>query len=691
MKIIRDISWMSFNARVMQEAKDINNPLRERLRFLGIFSNNLDEFFKVRVASLRRMLSLNKSELADLEEDPHTTLDRIMKMVHLQNKEFNKTFSAIILELEKEHIFIRNEQQLTPAQKDFIIQYFDDSLRTKLVPLMLESIPEMPFLKDGVIYLACVLGSDSQPMMHRYSLIEVPQDLQRFVVLPSEGEKKCIILLEDIIRANFGRLFSIFGFNKFQSYLIKMTRDAEFDFDIDASPDFIKNIEKGVKNRKKGRATRFVYDKNIDKQLLDYLIKRIGLKNDNLMPGGRIHNFKDFMNFPTTVFAPIKNLSAPFEHQELVQPVRIMSVLEQKDILLSFPYHSFNPLIDFLREAAIDPNVTQIKITLYRLAKDSQIVNALINAARNGKAVTALIELRARFDEEANLIWKERLEEEGVKVILGIPKMKVHAKLCIIKRVAYEKTKYFGFISTGNFNELTASYYVDNCLLTSSRKILKDVERIFDYLEAPGPKNNSLKNCKVLLVAPINMRNEFLELINKEIKNHKEGKIAGITIKLNSLVDKTLIKKISEAAIEGVEVNLIIRGILCLNTVQERFKRAIKAISIVDEYLEHSRIIVFKNEGEEKVYISSADWMIRNLDHRIEVACPILDKGIKKEIIKMLDIQLIGNVKTRILDNEQSNEYVPRIKKEKEIRTQIETYKYLKKIAKKETNLENLI
>ncbi|HRP90117.1 MAG TPA: polyphosphate kinase 1 [Edaphocola sp.] len=677
MKIIRDISWMSFNARVMQEAKDSSNSLKERLSFLGIFSNNLDEFFKVRVASLRRMQGLSKNEIAHLDEHPKTTLERIMKMVHLQNKELNNTFNEITAELEKENIFFKNHLQLEGDQLQFISNYFEENLRLKLVPLMMEGIPDMPYLKDNVIYLACILGCNSQPMMRSYSLIEVPQDLPRFVVLPPKGKKQFIILLEDIIRANLGNLFSIFGFNQFASYIIKMTRDAELDFDIDANPDLIKNIEKGLKNRNKGQATRLVFDKKIDKLLLDYLVKRIGLKNENLVPGGSIHNFKDFMNFPSSVFKMQEIRSLPLEHPDLKQPVRIMSVLEKKDVLLSFPYQSFNPIVDLLREAAIDPNVVQINITLYRLAKNSQIINALINAARNGKEVVVLIELRARFDEQANLLWKEKLEEGGVKVIPGIPKLKVHAKLCLIKRTEFGKTKYFGFLGTGNFNEITARFYADYCLMTSSHKIMKDVEKVFHYLEVLHMKNNSLKNCKNIVVAPVNMRAAFLDLIEREIKNHKAGKSSGITIKLNSLVDKVLIKKISDAAKAGVTVNLIIRGICCLNPEQDIFENRIQAISIVDKYLEHSRVFIFNNEGAEKVFLSSADWMVRNLDYRIEVACPILDDSLKKEIIDMMNIQLSGNVKVRILDNKQSNKYKERKKDEKVFRAQKEVYFYL--------------
>lgn len=676
-KIVRDISWMSFNARVMQEAKDESVPLLDRLKFLGIFSNNLDEFFRVRVASLRRMAALSKTAKASLEEDPDKTLNRIMNLVMEQNKDFDKTISVIISELEKNNIFLKTEKQLSLAQKEFVRAYYDDHVRTQIVPLMIESIPQIPYLKDKSIYLACILGSMSNPMMHRYSLIEVPTELPRFVVLPSSGKYKDIILLEDIIRFNLPQLFSAFGFDQFIGYVIKVTRDAEFDFDVDGDADLIGNLEKGLKGRKKGKATRFVYDKSIDKVLLEYLEKRLQLKKDNLVPGGRIHNFKDFMGFPASVFPDRLPKPEPITHPELIQPVRIMEVLAKKDILLHFPYQSFDPLIDLLREAAIDPHVESIRITCYRLAKNSQIANALLNAARNGKKVTAVLELKARFDEEANLKWRERLAEEGVNVILGIPNMKVHAKICLIKKVEFGKVKHFGFVSTGNFNEVTANFYGDHCLLTSNRQILADVGRVFTYLEKPD-KNTALKACKVLPVSPITMRSAFIELMDKEIKHHKAGKSSGITIKLNSLVDEALMAKISEAAMEGVKVNVIVRGICCLVSENKKFKKTIKAISIVDEYLEHARVFIFENAGDPKVYISSADWMVRNLDHRVEVACPIISKELKKELINIINLQLAENDKARILDNQQKNNYVPRKEQDPVVRSQKKIYEYIK-------------
>lgn len=677
--IARDISWLSFNARVLQEAKDPKNYIYDRIRFIGIFSNNLDEFFRVRVATLRRMVRLGKAARVHLEENPQKILDKIQEISIQQQKEFDATFGEVIRELEKKNIYIRTERQLNKDQKEFVTTYFNEKVRTQIIPLMLESIPHMPLLRDKSIYLACVLGDTANPVLQRYALIEIPTKvLPRFITLPSEKGVHDIILLEDIIRYNLPNLFAPFGFNRFLGYIIKVTRDAELDIDNEISENVIEQLEKGLKNRKRGRATRFVFDRNIDGNLLNYLTKRLELsKKDNLIAGGRIHNFKDFMDFPSAVFDDLKQRPKPFVHPSLHQPCRIMEVMEERDIMLNFPYHSFDPIIDLLREAAIDPFVQSIKITCYRLAKDSKIVNALVNAVRNGKQVTAVLELRARFDEEANLEWKSKLEEEGVKVLLGIPNMKIHAKICVIKKREFKRTKQYAFISTGNFNESTAKIYGDNCLLTTNRNFIADINRVFDYLDAPTPGYELLHKCKTLPISPVNMRDYFVHYIDKEIKAAKKKQPAAITIKLNSLVDQILIGKIYDAAKAGVDVKLIIRSNCCAYTEQKAFKNPMQAISIVDEYLEHSRIFVFHNGGNPKVYISSADWMVRNLDHRIEVACPILDKDIKQEMIDILNIQLSGNVKARILDNEQKNEYVQREEGEPVVRAQEAIYEYL--------------
>ena len=679
-KIIpRDISWLSFNGRVLQEAADETVPLRERIRFLGIFSNNLDEFFRVRVATLKRMIEFGTKAHVHLEEGPQKILDEINAKVIEQQNEFNRIWNELLRELKKEKILFVNEKQLNREQQKFVLSWFHDEVRSNIVPLMIETMQAFPTLNDKSIYLACKLSKSDRSIPQKFALVSVPASrLPRFVILPSGQQGQYIILLEDVIRFCLPQIFSLFGHDTFSSNIIKVTRDAEIDLDNDVSTSFIQKIEKGVKNRKKGKPVRFIFDKDIDPSLLTYLIKRLGLSvKDNIQSGGRIHNFKDFMNFPDGVFATKNLRKKPFIHPLLQNVNSVTNVILERDVLLNFPYHSFDSIIDLLREAAISPDVLSIKLTCYRLAIQSKIINALTNAVRNGKQVTVVLELRARFDEEANLEWKEILEEAGVKVFIGISNMKVHAKICLIKKRINNHTFHYGFVSTGNLNEKTSSVYVDHCLLTSDRNIMADVNRMFNFLE--NQKNiQLLKDCQLLIPSPVTMRRQLMMLIDKEIKAAKEGKHASIILKLNSISDEKLILKLYDAARGGVKIKLLIRGICCMYTENKKFRKKVNAISIVDEYLEHSRVLVFHHEGKEKIFISSADWMVRNLDHRVEAAIPILDKHIRQELKDILDIQLNDNVKARILNNELDNEYVnPR--NTKKVRSQIEIYNYLLK------------
>lgn len=676
--IFRDISWLSFNNRVLQEAADETVPLRERIRFLGIFSNNLDEFFRVRVATLKRMIEFGNRSRMHLEISPGAILEEIQEIVIEQQREFERIWNEILRELKKEKILLVNEAQMNKAQQRFVLDYFNEEIRGNIIPLMIESIPNFPVLNDRSIYLACKLSKKDKSIPQKFALVSVPtRRLPRFIILPSRTSEKHIILLEDIIRFCLPNIFSFFGYDSFSAHIIKVTRDAEIDIDNDVSTSLIQKIEKGLKNRKKGKPVRFVFDKGIDPALLTYLVRRMGLQQkDNLIPGGRIHNFVDFMKFPESVFARKSLRKKPFIHPALKNVTSVNKVILKKDVLLNLPYHSFDSIIDLLREAAIDPDVTSIKITCYRLAERSKIINTLTNAVRNGKLVTVVLELRARFDEEANLEWKEELEEAGAKVLLGVPHMKIHAKLCLIKKKVNNRTIHYGFVSTGNLNEKTATVYSDACLLTSDRNIMADVNRIFNYLEQPKSRIRLLFECNTLMVSPTSMRSQLLQLISKEIKAAKEKKPASIILKLNSLSDEMLIARLYEAAKAGVEIKLIIRGIFCMFTENKKFKIPVQAISIVDEYLEHTRVMIFHNGGKEKVFISSADWMVRNIDHRVEVACPIFEKNIRQEIKEILQIQLKDNIKARILDNGLSNLYVnPR--NTKKIRSQVETYNYL--------------
>ena len=676
--IFRDISWLSFNDRVLQEAADQTVPLRERIRFLAIFSNNLDEFFRVRVAALKRMIELGKKSKMHLEIKPDAIIEEIQEIVVEQQKEFERIWNEILRELKKEKIQLVNETQLNKTQQAFVLDYFNEEVRSNIIPLMIESIQIFPTLNDKSIYLACKLSKKDKSISSKFALVAVPtRRLPRFIILPKKNAEKSIILLDDVIRFCLPNIFSFFGYDTFSSHIIKVTRDAEIDIDNDLATSLIQKIETGLKNRKKGKPVRFIFDKAIDTTLLTYLVKRMGLlKKDNLIPGGRIHNFKDFISFPESVFNHTKLRKKSFIHPALKNATSVTKIVLKKDVLLNFPYHSFNSIIDLLREAAIDPDVVSIKITCYRLADRSKIINTLTNAVRNGKSVTVVLELRARFDEEANIEWKEELEDAGVKVLIGVPNFKVHAKICLIKKRINNRTIHYGFISTGNLNEKTAAIYGDSCLLTSDRNIMADVNRIFSYLEQPHIGSKVLKNCKTLLVSPTGMRRHLLLLINKEIKMAKLKKPSSIILKLNSLSDELLISKLYEAAKAGVEIKMIIRGIFCFLTENKKIKKTVQAISIVDEYLEHARIMIFHNGGKEKSFISSADWMVRNIDHRVEVACPIFEKNIQQEIKDILQIQLRDNIKARLLDNNLSNQYInPR--NTKKIRSQVETYNYL--------------
>ncbi len=676
--IIRDLSWLSFNERVLQEAADETVPIKERIRFLGIFSNNLDEFFRVRVATLKRMVQLGEKAAIHLETAPEKIIEDIQQKVLKLQADFDAIWKNILRELKKEKIFIAHEKKLTTKQKQFIFQYFNEEVRSNIVPLMIESIQEFPILNDKSLYLACTLAKKDNSIPGKFALISVPtRQLQRFVILPSKEGEQNIMLLEDIIKFCLPNIFSYFNYDDFTAHTIKITRDAEIDLDNDVSTSLIQKIEKGLKNRKKGKPVRLVFDKEIPSPLLNYLVKRLGLsKKDNLTPGGSIHNFKDFMNFPESVFRKTSKRKKPFTHPLLQKAHSVSEAIIEKDIMLHFPYHSFSSIIDLLRESAIDPDVFSIKITCYRLAERSKIINALTNAVRNGKKVTVVIELRARFDEEANLEWKKELEDAGVNVLIGVPNMKVHAKLCIIKKKKGNKTIQYGFVSTGNLNEKTALAYSDHCLLTSNKLIIADIERIFNYLENPRIRKHFLTSCNTIITSPYRMRNACIALIEKEIKNAKDKKKGAITLKLNSLSDEPLIKKLHEAAKAGVEIKMIIRGICCMLTEIKKIKHPIKAISIVDEFLEHARIMIFHNNGKEKVFISSADWMTRNIDHRIEATCPILDNNIQNELKDMLEIQFHDNIKARILNNEQNNIYInPR--NTKKVRSQVGTYNYL--------------
>lgn len=678
--IPRDISWLSFNERVLQEAADKSNPLLSRIKFLGIFSNNLDEFFRVRVAGLKRALKIDEQEAKNIFfEKPQLILDEINDIVIQQQRKFDNTWAVVQKAMAKQKVYIKTDKELSDEQKAFVRKYYEEEVESNIIPLLLDDQRPMPYLRDKSLFLGVAMRNKEKQYEPKFALIEIStQHISRFTILPSPKKEVHVILLEDIIKFNLPYIFSYFGYDLIKAYAFKITRDAEFDLDNDINTTIADKIAKAVKNRRKGKPTRFVYDKEMDPQLLEFLIKKLNFsKKDSIIPGSGIHNFKHFMDFPN-VFRKYKQ---PVERSSFTHPLikgqqQVTDVLLRQDVLLSLPYHKFNPVIDLLREAAMDPAVQSIKITAYRLASNSKIANALINAARNGKQVTVMLELRARFDEENNLEWKDRFETEGVKVLVGVPNKKVHAKLCVIKKVVNQKTIQYGFVSTGNINEKTAKLYGDYCLLTANRSVMADINKVFAALNKPKlPLSESLKSGRTLLLCPTDMRKTILNYIDIEIAEAKAGRRAQVIIKINSLSDKEIIKKIYEAAQAGVTVEMIVRSIYCA-TNQPSFKKPIHAISIVDEYLEHARVLYFHHAGKEHIYISSADLMVRNLDYRIEAAVRINDKTIKKELLDMLRIQLNENVKARILDNLLQNQYARN--KEVDTRAQIETYRYLK-------------
>lgn len=669
----REISWLSFNSRVLQEAEDKNVPLIERLRFLGIFSNNRDEFFRVRVATMQRMNMLSQKDKERLSFDPGEILDEIQTAVEKQGERFTKIYREIIKLLEEQQIYFLNEKQLDERQGEFVKNYFINEVRPELVPIMLDKKADFPALKDRAIYLA-VKMQELEKSRSIFSLIELPQNGSRFVILPQRENKKYIILLEDVIRYNLKDIYSIFKSDSIEAYTLKITLDAELDLETDFSISWIDKIASSVKNRKKGDPVRFVYDDKIPKDLLKFILKSLHLnEEDNIIPGGRYHNFRDFISFPNigAKYLRYKKLP-PLPHPKLQNSQSILAAIKKEDILLNYPYQSFNYIIDLLREAAIDPYVKSIKINLYRVASKSRIINALINAVKNGKSVTVAVELQARFDEENNINWSNQLKDEGVNVIFGVAGLKVHSKLILIKRVQGKNTEYIAHIGTGNFHEGSAKIYGDASLLTSDARITKEVKKVFDFF-----KNNFQRGSyRSLSVSPFNTRRKIYSLINNEIKNAKAGKEAFMVIKLNNLVDEAIINKLYEASKAGVKVDLIIRGISRIVPNIKGLSENIRVISIVDRFLEHARIAWFHNGGNDLFFITSADWMERNLDRRVEVTTPIYDESLQRVLKKMLKIQLSDNVKARLLDEKLQNNFVEH--SGKKVQSQLELYKYFK-------------
>jgi polyphosphate kinase len=676
----REISWLSFNKRVLQEALDASVPVLERLRFLGIYSNNLDEFFRVRVGTLNKLLGKNLEK--SLNFNPEEVLDEIYQTLKKDEYYFARAFSQIKKDLAANGVFFLHEGNLKADQLLWVKQFFKSNIRQGITPLILKDSLKFPALKDKSIYLAIkMLQEESQKT--QFSLIEIPTDyFSRFVEVPcKDSSKKYVMLLDDIIRVNLSEIFKVFEMDTFEAYTIKVTRDAELEIDNDISNSIVDKLSKSLKLRKKGKPVRFIADKRIPADLLHYILKRSQISKRNVVLSGKYHNFKDFTKFPDFGMKHLLyDKNKPIPNLKMESEKTIFNTISKKDVLLFYPFNSFDYLLNFLREASIDPHVNEIKMSLYRLSKKSQIANILINAVKNGKKVTVVMEVTARFDEENNIYWAKQMEEEGIKVLYGNPNLKVHSKIVYITKKQNNKTKYFCNISTGNYNEVTANIYSDISLFTSQPEIAKDVANVFKFLETQKPQT-----FKKLMISPFSTRGIILQGIEHEIKAHKEGKKGYILFKMNSLVDDQIIDKLYEASQIGVEIKLIIRGICCLIPNLPGISENIEAISIIDKFLEHARVYYFKNNPKEKLYISSADLMPRNIDFRVEVGVPIIDKLLQKKILNYLNLQLKDNQKSRFHDLEMSNE----MKREgiESFRSQIEIYNWIQ--SDYDENLKN--
>ena len=671
----RDISWLKFNARVLQEAEDPDVPLIERIRFLGIHSNNMDEFFRVRYSFVRRLqLSTVKNHEDNLEgHSPGKLLKQLSKLVNDQQQLGQKIYEHLREELAKESIEIISEQELTQKQAQFVRDVYRNQVSPALTNMMLSQAPEFPYLRDKGIYLAVRLMKGNS---EQFSIIEVPSGaMNRFIALPKYG-KQYIMYLDDVLRYNLSSIFHIFNYDSIEAHTVKITRDAELTLDDDVSKSFMEKVQKGLLERREGDPVRFVYDRNISEVTLNLLVDGLGISEfDGLIAGGRYHNKKDLVRFPNVGGPSLEHKKLPIiPHPALDEDRSIISVLKKQDVLLFTPYHDFGKVIRLLREAAIDPKVRVLKVTLYRLASQSRIISALVNAAKNGKDVTVFIELQARFDEANNIKWTNMLRAEGIKVVSGVPGLKVHSKLTLIRRdEGKEKLVDYCVVGTGNYHEGTAKTYTDYHLLTSKKQITKEVRKVFTFIESPYKQYNY----KHLLVSPNSMREGIFALIDREIAHARAGREAKFWVKINSVSDHEMISKLYEASASGVSIRMIVRGINCIDFSNKALSGTIEAISIVDRFLEHTRAFCFHNNGQSEYYISSADWMTRNLNRRVEVTVPIYDDKIKRQLRDHFEILWKDNTKSRIFDANQSNAY--RKLNGPKIRAQLDMHAYVKK------------
>ncbi|MCC8253811.1 polyphosphate kinase 1 [Vibrio campbellii] len=677
--IEKELSWLSFNERVLQEAADKTVPLIERIRFLGIFSNNLDEFYKVRFADVKRRILISQ-ERGGSDNSKHLLTKMQTKALKL-NEQFDELYGDLIREMARRRIFLVNENQLDDTQKRWITKYFRKEVMPHITPLLIkDDIDVLQFLKDEYAYITVDLRKDDHS---QYALLEIPTDhLPRFVMVPEQKGKrrKTIILLDNIIRYCLDELFKgFFDYDELNGYAMKMTRDAEYDLRLEIEYSLLEQMSEGVNQRLTAMPVRFVYEREMPQEMLDFLCSKLQISNyDSLIPGGRYHNFKDFIGFPNVGREYLENKPMPpMKCADFEGYANSFDAIKAKDILLYYPYHTFDHISELVRQASFDPKVLAIKINIYRVAKDSRLMNSLIDAVHNGKSVTVVVELQARFDEEANIEWSKVLTDAGVHVIFGAPGLKIHSKLLLISRREEGEIVRYAHIGTGNFHEKTARIYTDFALLTADQEITNEVRNVFGYIENPYRP----VRFNHLIVSPRNSRKQLYRLIDGEIANAKAGKKAALTLKVNNLVDKGIVNKLYGASNAGVKINMIIRGMCSLVPGIEGVSENIRIISIVDRFLEHPRVVITHNDGDPQVYISSADWMTRNIDHRIEVAAPVRDPRLKQRVIDITNIHFTDTVKARLIDKEMSNSYVPRGNRKK-VRSQVAIYDYLKNIEK---------
>lgn len=675
----REISWLSFNGRVLQEAKDPTVPLFERLSFLAIFSSNLDEFFRVRVASLRSLLRLKKKSIDSLDFNPSKLLKQIYRIVTGQQEEFGRIFREEILpELESLGIRLIDDLDVKDEQAEYVRNYFDEQVKPHVRPFVLDADHDVPFLQDKSLFLLVALrawpvNGNEDRSDPSFGIVEVPgKTLPRFVWIPGTEKHQYVMFLDDIVRFNLPQIFP--EYETGSSYAVKLSRDADLNLDDEFTGNLKEKISKGLSKRESGIPCRILYDQSMPEDMISVLTSYMGFDEDDLVPGGRYHNLHDLHSFPRF---GLKDFSytplSPLNHPVISRYPSIFSAVKDHDLLFHYPYQSFDYVVDLLREAANDPEVEEIWIALYRVASKSKVVRALIEAAGNGKRVTAFVEIKARFDEEPNLFWAEQMEQAGIRILYSMPGLKVHAKLALIVRSPAQDPQMLAYLSTGNFNEKTARIYTDEGLFTANAQITRDVRKVFGFLSGEYQKPSFER----LLVAPFYLRKALYQLIEREIDHARAGRDARIILKMNSLEDTKIIAHLYEASNAGVRIDVIVRGICRLVPGIKGQSENIHVRSIVDRFLEHSRVFIFHNDGSEEYYLASADWMRRNLSERVEVAFPIIDESLKNEIRKLVALHLADNTRARIIDEEQTNRYI-RDEEMAPVRAQLDTYGLLK-------------